>query len=216
LDTLNTVQYICFQMGITDRKQREREEMRVRILEAAKEIFLEKGYAQTSMRNIADRIEYSPGTIYLYFKEKDEIFNALHNEGFFKLLEQMKPLNHVADPFERLKAIGKVYMEFARTNKDLYDLMFITEAPLNADENKEKWEMGCIAFDFLQQVVRECIEAGRFKNRDVDYLSFIIWSGVHGMCALYCRQRIHVIERKDQEDLMKYGYSYFTDMLANL
>jgi AcrR family transcriptional regulator len=203
-------------MGITDRKQREREEMRVRILEAAKEIFLEKGYAQTSMRNIADRIEYSPGTIYLYFKEKDEIFNALHNEGFFKLLEQMKPLNHVSDPFERLKAIGKVYMEFARNNKDLYDLMFITEAPMNAEQNKDKWEMGCNAFSFLQEVVRECIKAGRFKNRDVDYLSFIIWSGVHGMCALYCRQRVHVIEGKDPDELMKYGYNYFTDMLANL
>ncbi len=57
-------------MTIATRKQREKEEMRHLILEAAKKIFLTKGYEQASIRNIAEEIEYSPGTIYLYFKEK--------------------------------------------------------------------------------------------------------------------------------------------------
>ena len=78
-------------MTIATRKQREKEEMRQLILEAAKKIFLEKGYEQASIRNIAEVIEYSPGTIYLYFKEKDEIFHELHEQGFRKLVEYMSP-----------------------------------------------------------------------------------------------------------------------------
>jgi len=123
-------------MTIATRKQREKEEMRQLILEAAKKIFLEKGYEQASIRNIAEVIEYSPGTIYLYFKEKDEIFHELHEQGFRKLVEYMAPLQFVADPFERLKAMGKVYMDFAIKNKDFYDLMFIMQAPMNFEEKR--------------------------------------------------------------------------------
>lgn len=216
---MNSVQYFCFEfenMSIVDRKQREKEEKRNLILEAAKDIFLEKGYYETSMRNIAERIEYSPGTIYLYFKEKDEIFHALHEEGFRKLFEQMQTLEHVADPFERLKAMGKVYMSFAQKNKDFYDLMFITKAPMNLEQNKEKWEMGCRSFENLQQVIKACIEEGRFKGKDLDYLSFMIWSALHGMCALYCRERLHVIETKEPADLLKNGYQYFESMLEKI
>src|SRR5687768_17234721 len=103
-------------MTVATRKQREKEEMRQLILEAARVIFLEKGYDQTSIRNIAEKIEYSPGTIYLYFKEKDEIFHALHEEGFSRLIEQMQPLRFVENPYERLKAMGRIYMKFAQDN----------------------------------------------------------------------------------------------------
>src|SRR5215831_439761 len=108
-------------MTIAERKQRDKEEMRSLILEAARKIFLAKGYYQASIRTIAEEIEYSPGTIYLYFKDKDEIFHALHEDGFRRLLEKMQPLEHVTDPFERLKAMGLVYIEFAKNNKDFYD-----------------------------------------------------------------------------------------------
>ncbi|MFY8045852.1 MAG: TetR/AcrR family transcriptional regulator, partial [Chitinophagaceae bacterium] len=76
-------------MTIAHRKQREKVEMRELILSAARSLFLEKGYYETSIRNIAEKVEYSPGTIYLYFKEKDEIFHSLHEEGFRKLTAVM-------------------------------------------------------------------------------------------------------------------------------
>ncbi len=204
-------------MPVSARKQREREEMRTLILDAAKRIFLEKGYAQASIRNIAEAIEYSPGTIYLYFKEKDEIFHALHEEGFRRFLAQMTPLQYVGDPFERLKAIGRVYLEFAKNNKDFYDLMFIMEAPMNHSSH-DQWEMGNNALNFLKNVLRDCQAAGRFKGKDIDYLSFIIWSSMHGMCALFCRQRCQAYDDVGlkAEDLMEHGYNYFKEMLEKI
>ena len=191
--------------------------MRTLILDAARKIFLEKGYYQASIRNIAEQIEYSPGTIYLYFKEKDEIFHALHAEGFRRLLTQMAPLQHVADPFERLKAMGKVYMEFAATNKDYYDLMFIMQAPMN-HEQEEHWEVGHDALNHLKNVLRDCQAAGRFKGLDIEYISFTIWSAMHGMCALYCRERCNAYHDVNLEasTLMEHGYKYFVAMLSKL
>lgn len=199
-------------MTIATRKQREKEEMRELILDAARTLFLEKGYYQTSIRNIAEKIEYSPGTIYLYFKEKDEIFHALHEEGFRKLTSVMLPLQHVSDPFERLKALGRVYMEFAIQNKDFYDLMFIMQAPMNLEE-EDCWEEGDRALDFLKMVIRDCQAQGRFQGKDVEYLSFIIWSSMHGMCALYCRDRCNAYEHQNHLDLLNNGYKIFTEML---
>jgi AcrR family transcriptional regulator len=202
-------------MAIEDRKQREKEQMRRLILDKALEIFLEKGYYQTSIRNIADKIEYSPGTIYLYFKEKDEIFYELHNEAFSRLFEMFEPLFHVQDPFERLKAMGRIYMDFAYHNKDLYDLMFIMSAPMNMLHDACEWKMGHRVFDTLVQTLKECQDTGKFKNMELQSLSFMIWSSLHGMCALYCRERMGVMHGVDEKALLKKSYDYYENMLAN-
>jgi AcrR family transcriptional regulator len=203
-------------MTIAARKQREKEEMRSLILDSARKVFLEKGYSQTSIRNIAEEMEYSPGTIYLYFKDKDEIFHELHEEGFRRMLEKMQPLEHVPDPFERLKAMGRVYLEFARNNRDLYDLMFIIRAPIKHEEEPEKWQMGQRTLDYLKNVLRQCQEKGHFKNQDVEYLSFAIWSTVHGMSALYCSDRCKAYPNFEPVDLMNNGIKAFNEMLEKL
>lgn len=205
-------------MTIASRKQREKEEMRHLILEAARNIFLVKGYEHTSIRNIAEKIDYSPGTIYLYFKDKDEIFHALHEEGFRRMLEKMQPLQHVEDPFERLKAMGKVYLEFSQSNRDFYDLMFILQAPIKHEEESDDWQMGHNTLNFLKDILRQCQARGRFAGKDVEYLSFAIWSMVHGMSALYCRDRCKAYHDVGLEprDLIEHGYQQFVDMLEKL
>jgi AcrR family transcriptional regulator len=203
-------------MTIAERKHREKEEMRSLILDAARKVFLEKGYYQASIRNIAEEMEYSPGTIYLYFKDKDEVFHALHEEGFRTMLEKMQPLEHVPDPFERLKAMGRVYLEFARNNKDVYDLMFIIQAPIKHEQEQAKWQMGQRTLDYLKNVLRECQKKGYFKNQNVEYLSFTIWSTVHGMAALYCRDRCKAYPDIEPLDLMKNGITTFNQMLEKL
>jgi len=74
-------------MEVTERKEREKTEMRELITAAAMKMFLEDGYAKTSIRGIADAIEYSPGTIYLYFKDKDELLYEVQADAYGRLLE---------------------------------------------------------------------------------------------------------------------------------
>jgi AcrR family transcriptional regulator len=203
-------------MSPVTRTRLHREEMRQTILDAAKSIFLEKGFHGASLRSIAERIGYSAGNIYLYFQDKDEIFHAIHEEGFTRLLERMQPLRHVSDPMERLEAMGRIYMEFALQNKDLYDLMFIMEAPMEVEHPHEKWVMGDRTLSMLKQVLSDCQQKGHFKGMDVDHLSFMVWSGLHGMCALYCRRRCQAYQHLREEELLKNGMEYFLGMVRGL
>lgn len=205
-------------MGIAARKAKEKEDLKKAILDAARELFLEQGYDRTSMRMIAQRIAYSPTTIYLYFKDKDAIFHALHVEAFQLLGARFAPLAHVADPMERLTAMGKVYLEFAQENPGLYDLMFIMKAPVQAlDENCHLWEEGDRVFQVLMLTVEEAMKKKLLRKSDVEVTSFLIWSTVHGMSALFVRDRcFKVISEAKQGTLLEDSLNQFTIWLRSL
>jgi len=169
-------------MGIKERKERDREDTRLLILDAAKKLFTSQGYEATTIRKIAAEIEYSPTTIYLYYKDKNEILYALHREGFLLLSRQFQALAHVDSSFERLKAMGRTYIRFAVENRDFYELMFIMKEPLlnlnTACGSPQDWEEGVESFDFLLQTVEGCQQEGYFKGQDPRLLSMWIGSPV--------------------------------------
>ncbi len=202
-------------MGISERKEKEKKDLHRLILNAAMEIFLEKGYDELSIRTIAEKIEYSPTTIYLYFKDKDAIMFALHLEGFRLMNEKMQVLQYISDPFDRLKAMGRIYLDFALENTRLYDLMFIRQAPMKALEcEDEDWHQGKIAFDGLKNVVQECINAGYFDLKDIEARAFMTWSTMHGMCALQIGNRcIGVISEEKRDNIVQLGYESFLELL---
>lgn len=199
-------------MSIAERKQEEKQEMHKRILNGARKIFLEKGYEQTSMRNIASEINYSQGSLYFYFKDKSEIFQELHKEGFRLLLSQLKVLDKVADPFERLKAVGRIFIQFAQENRDYYNLMFLVEEPAKKPQSGG-FQIAQEAINLLQGVVRECQQKGKFKDMDTEYFTFMILSAVHGICALFCKDRTTSFVNKTNEELMEHGYECFVGLL---
>lgn len=174
-------------MGVSERKERHKEDLKKEILAAAQQLYTERGLEATSIRNIAEKIEYSPATIYLYYKDKNDIVYALHQEGFkFLAAHFQEAIKDITDPFLRLKTIGLAYVQFAMQHEDIYKLLFIMKEPLLHVENSKdvEWDEGDNAFDLLISVVMQCQEAGYFKGMDVKNLAFIIWSTVHGLCAL--------------------------------
>lgn len=200
-------------MGISERKEREKEDLRKAILEAARTVFLEKGFDQTSIRSIAQKIEYSPTTIYLYFKDKNEILYALHRDGFQLLNTQMQPLGAVSDPFERLKAMGRIYIRFAEEYPDYYDLMFTQKAPIDSLEDEENWQEGQNAFDGLKYTVKQCMEAGYLPFRDEEVGAFLIWSTMHGMCALHEKGRCKILNEEHRDCILHSAFEEFVRML---
>ncbi|MFM0604472.1 TetR/AcrR family transcriptional regulator [Paraburkholderia sediminicola] len=114
-------------MGIVERKNRQKQALRERILDAARRIVMREGFAALSMRKIADAIEYSPATLYLHFASRDEIVQALCAEGYAQLLETFVPLAQIADPAERLKALGRAYVAFGVAHPETYRLIFMED-----------------------------------------------------------------------------------------
>jgi AcrR family transcriptional regulator len=201
-------------MGIAERKEREKVDLRKSILTAAREVFLEKGFEQTSIRSIAQKIAYSPTTIYLYFKDKDAILYALHSEGFGLLDQQMRVLFNVADPFERMKAMGKVYMKFAAEHSDYYDLMFVQKSPMDSlNGNQEKWDEGQSAFDGLRITIQQCMDQGLLPFKNAEAGAFLVWSAMHGMCTLYDRGRCDVLAEDVREKILDMAFEEFVAMM---
>jgi AcrR family transcriptional regulator len=200
-------------MSIAERKLKDKEEMRKLILDGARKVFLQKGYEMASIRNIAEEINYSPSSIYFYFKEKGEIFHELHEEGFRLLLNNMTVLEHVSDPFERLKAMGRVFINFAIHNRDFYNLMFIVDEPLKKKAEDEPWRMGVRTLDYLISVIKACMAIGKFKGLNAENLSFTILSSLHGMCALFCKDRTSTFTDRTSEQLMMDGYETLISLL---
>lgn len=200
-------------MGINERKEREKELLQKSILTAAREVFLEKGFDQTSIRSIAQRIEYSPTTIYLYYKDKDAILFALHSEGFQLLGSKLEVLYTVENPYERLKAMGRIYLQFASDYPDYYDLMFVQKSPLSNLEDDELWQEGADSFDGLKLTVQQCMDEGYLPFSDAEVGAYLVWAAMHGMCNLYDRGRCKVLDPEKSEKIVDLGFEEFIRMM---
>ena len=107
-------------MGSQQRKEQEKEDLRRKVITAATELFREESYAAVSMRKIAKRVEYSVGTLYLYYKDKDELFLAVQSAAFEQAFTFINALSGKDDPLERLQELGERYVRFGIKNPDLY------------------------------------------------------------------------------------------------
>ena len=203
-------------MGVSERRIRERLDTRQSILATARELFLLKGFEATTIRNIAEKIEYSPSTIYQHFKDKNEIFYTIHSEAFAELVRYLNASEMHKNPMDQLIALGQIYIQFALENPELYDLMFIMEAPIDFLNYLEdaNWIEGKMAFDYLKSVIANCIQQGLIKETDLESLSYLIWSTVHGLVTISIRKRGLKIGVSDPDTIIQRSFAIFSHLLV--
>ena len=195
-------------MGIKERKELEKQEMRKLILDTAMKLFLEKGIENITLRNIAEKIEYSPATIYLYFKDKDEIIYTLHRDGFEELYRRQQKTLSIKDPLKRLHKHAEMYVSFALENPEYYDLMFIERAPFRTIKEMKckdgmNWEIGMRSYDLLRKNIEDCMNEGYFQKTNIDVACFSLWSYVHGIVSLIIRDRCSMFPQEQRRVLVK-------------
>ena len=176
-------------MGTKERREREREEIRTLILDTAREMFAAEGYEAVTMRRIADRIEYSPTAIYFHFKDKDALIHELCDSDFLTLAQKFGTIARIADPIEKLRRAGHLYLQFGLDNPNHYRVMFMTPHP-RIDVAGSRLKHGNPeedAYAFLKSIVSEAIEQGLFRKEltDLEVVSQTIWAGVHGVISLH-------------------------------
>lgn len=178
-------------MGTKERRDREREALRGEILTAARELFIAEGYERVSMRRIAERIEYSPTTIYLYFRDKSEILFQICEQTFAKLVRALERIERQEmDPEESLRQGCRAYIRFGLRNRHQYRLTFmvpgeaVVEGSALEDENRYEGSMGERAFGLLVSSVERCMLAERFRKIDLAVASQVMWAGIHGVTSL--------------------------------
>jgi AcrR family transcriptional regulator len=176
-------------MAARARQERDREVMREKILDAARELFVTLGYEAVTMRAIGEKMGgYSATTLYLYFDGKDAILRALCDTDFLTLRGAFDQIARVEDPIERLKEIGKAYVQFALQYPNHYRFMFMTARPPEDPKGQaiEKGNPDQDVYAFVREAASAAIASGRIRPeyRDPELLTQMLWSSVHGMVAL--------------------------------
>lgn len=174
-------------MGSVERRQRESTETREKILDAARDLFVELGYEATSMRAIADRIEYTPTAIYHHFANKEALLAELCGQDFLALGLAFRHIGRVEDPVERIERAGRAYVEFALEHPRQYEFMFmVTRPPHDHSNGPAKGDPSEDAYAFLREAAAEAIAAGRLREGfdDPDQVAQILWGTLHGIISL--------------------------------
>ncbi|MEO6831873.1 MAG: TetR/AcrR family transcriptional regulator [Chitinophagaceae bacterium] len=189
--------------------------MRNLIMNTAFEMFLKEGYIGTSLRLIAKKIEYSPGTIYLYYKDKDELFFDIQTRCFQNLIAQYENTEKLADPLERLKQIGTIYMDYNSRSPQCFNLMFMLDGPLSELKKRDRWgKYGNVA-GFFKYTVMECIDNGLISYSDPDEACLEIWALAHGLTTIYVKKSYEVMGLTES-DIKKYMNSSWRSFINRI
>lgn len=170
-------------MGISERKERQKREVRESILNAAWEMVTKDGWNSLSIRKIADAIEYSVPVVYDHFENKEAILSVFSKEGFRLLASDLKKAkNRHDEPAKQLEAIALSYWNFAFENKEYYQLMFGLGMP-TCESVRSVPEL----MDFFEVIYSTIERLIPDNSRGAEMISFkakSLWSTIHGLVSI--------------------------------
>jgi AcrR family transcriptional regulator len=175
-------------MGVLERRAREKDEMRRRIMESATEMFVEEGYESVSMRKIADRIEYAPSTIYLYFKDKADLVASICFETFGELSDRLDEIKSLGLPLmETLRLCLRAYIDFGLEHPSAYGFVFcappVAFNNVDAETHAAIGQVGQNTFAKLVEGIKACMDAGCIAPGDPVLKAQATWLLMHGVVA---------------------------------
>jgi AcrR family transcriptional regulator len=192
----------------SSRRERERGEMRRMITDAARRLFVSEGYESTTIRRIAEAIEYTPGAIYSYFKDKDAILYALHQEGFIELQRRFAAAIEAGqNPIEQLERVGQAYVAFAKANPEMYHLMFVAQATSRTLNAADAWPEGKVAYDSMRDVVHAAVRDGWIRSGDPEVIAFLLWATAHGAVTLEICDRCMILPDSHRNDMAERAFA---------
>ena len=171
------------------------------------QLYVKGGYENVTMRRIAAKIEYSPGTIYLYFQNKNDIMLQLCYQGFERFLAHQDKLEEIADPLERLSAGGRYYLSFALENPELYELMFATKE-IFKESGPDEEAAPLRAFRGFAKNVKDCLDAGVFSADEVETTAIALWATLHGLASLLIKGRLRFLPEESLGKVVEQAYAF--------
>ncbi|GIM29737.1 TetR family transcriptional regulator [Clostridium polyendosporum] len=195
-------------MGIAERRQMEKEIIRKKIIDAASEILIKEGYENLSIRKIANKIEYSPGTIYHYFQDKAEIVVSVVEEGYGRILKSLSEVPvDVENPEKSIEKGFRTYIELMLEAPQQFravlmnDIDAIQEKVNMLEEGVSKERK---SIQGLCKLVELGIEKGKFRKMDVELTAQIIWTSTHGLLSRLILEKN--IPQQQKENLINHHF----------
>lgn len=197
-------------MGINERKEREKEQRKNDIIDAAEKLFFEKGINNVSMEDVAKEAELSKGTLYLYFNGKEELHWAIMQRGFFIMGNKMHDaIDSKKTGYENLIAIGRAFIEFTAEEKNYFDAILFFEGK---DFNNLKMDP-CFFEEFFenspvkllyQQVERGMQDGSIRSDLSTNAMATTLWAQTLGLMQVMTKKHeVFEIYKMSQEDLVQ-------------
>lgn len=173
-------------MGIRERKQKEKERRRQQILVAAKRVFSEKGYTKATVEDIAKGAELSSGTLYLYFRNKEELYVSLSLRVLQYLLMRLEHIDEQREPTEQLRALLEILYDVYEFDPSVAISMFHLQSSdilknLSPEMLSEIKGLSRKALDKISAIFRDGIRKGVFVDRHPVALTDIVWGMFSGV-----------------------------------
>jgi len=182
-------------MGIRERRVREKEARREEIISAAEKVFFQKGLADATMDEIADVAELSKGTLYLYYKSKEDLYLAVTMRGMdimFDLFE--KAVNAPEPVLKRIASLGEAYYEYFEKHRSYFRMFYFFEHPqFHSQVSPEMFEQ-CKESDkriwgLVKDLIQTAIDEGMLhEGLDPMEVGVMLWSNSNGLMRLIDRQ----------------------------
>ncbi len=206
-------------MGLNDRRLREKLKRRKQILDAARALLFEKGLKATSISQIAKVAELGVGTIYFYYKSKEEIFAELQEEGLELLYTKIRQSHGPEDsPGVILKNTAISLLQFSEGSKDYYDIInYFLSSPeiLLSQELKIKVDRhGGKIISFVVRVVKAGIQSGQFTPVEPKRFTIMFWGALQGLIQ-YKKMKTTLLEGEDFNALYLYSVDHLIQSILH-
>ena len=167
---------------VVQRRARGRDGVRLALIEAARDVLVQEGYDGLTIRRVAERAEYSLGTVYSYFADKDDLLYTLVQEDFTRLTERLRAIR---DTYQGAAAVREMLLSYVRMGLEQprsYEVMFMLKPQL-ASRNASD-ERGDHAYTIFRGCITAAMDRGEFRRADPDVLAQMLWASVHGLVSL--------------------------------
>ncbi|WP_299460059.1 TetR/AcrR family transcriptional regulator [uncultured Microscilla sp.] len=183
-------------MGVLERKEREKKQRRNAILDAAEKIFFRQGLSNTSMDSIAKEAEFSKGTLYLYFKNKEELYRAVLLRGFILLEQKLKEeTNEEENAYDSLKKITMAYYKFSQEEDGYFNaILSYQDDEFDLDNLEVESGKSVKAGNRVMQILIDALERGR-NDGSIDpninpvESAFVLWSQFTGFLQMIKKKK---------------------------
>ncbi len=200
-------------MGIQERKQRERERRRQQIMVAAKKVFTAKGFNKTTMEDIAKEAELSPGTLYLYFKNKDELYASLSLRILQYLLIRLEHVtgDNRLNPESRIRTLKEVLLDLYRFDPLILLNMFHIQSGetlknLSPELLSEIQRLSNQALGNIGDLFRQGVDEDLFFTDSPEIVADIVWAMFSGIVLLEGQKQVLNIENNFVKNALDKGF----------
>lgn len=179
-------------MGASERRERERADLRQRILDAGRAILVDEGYQALTMRKLADKVEYTPGALYAHFPDKDALVRAICQVDMQAFARECHVALQRPDPIDQLRELARIYARFALEHPQQYKVLFVLDPvpAISHDELLDRGNPESDAYAVLELAVTAAIEAGHLPGMRArpQLVAQLLWAAIHGVVSIEIRR----------------------------